>query len=216
MSSPFSTIKEVSFDKKNKILHAAEILFSRHGFEGVTTRMLAKEAGVNIAMLSYYFGSKEKLYQATIHNLIEKRQDNLKSIAFSQLEPLEKIYALVDYYVDKVFGEEIAYKIFNQELSNEFSKEGCHGILNYIMGNINFMKLILTEGHEQGVFKKVDLEMTIMTLVSSVNYMNHSSALCQKIFNLNPNKSLFSNESLKKRMKDHLKELMKAHLTLTI
>ena len=61
-------------DKQEIILSAAEKLFALHGFDGTTTRMLASEANVNIAMLSYYYGSKEQLFKA----LLESRAANFK------------------------------------------------------------------------------------------------------------------------------------------
>ncbi len=49
--------------KEENILFCAEKLFAEKGFEGTSTREISKEANVNISMISYYFGSKEKLLQ---------------------------------------------------------------------------------------------------------------------------------------------------------
>lgn len=46
-------------DKQIEILLVAEKLFSEHGFDGTSIRDIAKEANINIAMISYYFGSKK-------------------------------------------------------------------------------------------------------------------------------------------------------------
>ena len=51
-------------DKRDQILEAAEELFAQKGFEGTSVRDLAKKAKVNVAMISYYFGSKEKLFES--------------------------------------------------------------------------------------------------------------------------------------------------------
>ncbi|MFK4985547.1 TetR family transcriptional regulator, partial [Klebsiella pneumoniae] len=50
-------------DKKEQILAVAERLFSEQDFDAVSVRDIAKEANVNVAMISYYFGSKEKLLE---------------------------------------------------------------------------------------------------------------------------------------------------------
>ena len=52
--------------KEENILFAAEKLFAEKGFEGTSTREIAKDANVNISMISYYFGSKEKLYEKLV------------------------------------------------------------------------------------------------------------------------------------------------------
>ncbi|RYG15116.1 MAG: TetR/AcrR family transcriptional regulator, partial [Chitinophagaceae bacterium] len=41
-------------DKKTDILNAASMLFSEFGFEGTSTRQIAKESGANMAMINYY------------------------------------------------------------------------------------------------------------------------------------------------------------------
>jgi len=48
-------------ERKEHILEAAAGVVNRDGYEGATTRTIAEAAGVNIAMLNYYFGSKEAL-----------------------------------------------------------------------------------------------------------------------------------------------------------
>ena len=47
-------------DKQIQILETAEKLFSENGFDGTSVRQIAKAAEVNIAMISYYFGSHPK------------------------------------------------------------------------------------------------------------------------------------------------------------
>ena len=51
-------------DTRCRILDAAERLLMAHGYEGTSMRMIATEAGVNLAAANYHFGSKEKLVEA--------------------------------------------------------------------------------------------------------------------------------------------------------
>jgi AcrR family transcriptional regulator len=51
-------------DTRAAILDAAEDLFSKHGFYGVTIREVAREAGVDTALVHYYFGAKRELFDA--------------------------------------------------------------------------------------------------------------------------------------------------------
>ena len=51
-------------DLRQAILDAAEGLFSRHGFYGVTVRQVAAEAGVDTALIHYYFGAKRELFDS--------------------------------------------------------------------------------------------------------------------------------------------------------
>lgn len=56
----------VSIDTKERILNVAERLFAENGFAGTSLRSVIREANVNISAVHYHFGSKEKLFHATI------------------------------------------------------------------------------------------------------------------------------------------------------
>ena len=62
--------------KKETIIESALQLFSTKGFEGTSVREIAADAGVNVAMINYYFGSKEKLFES----VVEYRASFLKGL----------------------------------------------------------------------------------------------------------------------------------------
>ena len=53
-------------DRKNQILHVATELFASKGYEGATTREIARRAKVNEAIIFRHFPTKEELYWAVI------------------------------------------------------------------------------------------------------------------------------------------------------
>ena len=77
-------IDATSADTKTRILDAAEQLFMEHGFEATSLRQLTSAAGVNLAAVSYHFGSKEELFQA----VLTRRLDPMNQ---ERIELLEKI-----------------------------------------------------------------------------------------------------------------------------
>ena len=48
---------------KLALIDAAKKVFARHGFYGATVQQIAKEAGVNVSLISHHFGGKEALYR---------------------------------------------------------------------------------------------------------------------------------------------------------
>ena len=48
---------------EEKIIRAADKIFTQKGYAATRTREIAEEAGTNLALLNYYFGSKEKLFR---------------------------------------------------------------------------------------------------------------------------------------------------------
>jgi AcrR family transcriptional regulator len=65
----------------DRLLDAAEKLFSEHGFEGTSVRDIASTAGCNIAAVNYYFGGKDKLYtEVWRRQLVQMRDARLQAI----------------------------------------------------------------------------------------------------------------------------------------
>ena len=63
ISQKNKTVGDVGEGVRERLLDAAEELFSEHGFEGTSVRDLASAANCNVASVNYYFGGKEKLYE---------------------------------------------------------------------------------------------------------------------------------------------------------
>jgi AcrR family transcriptional regulator len=61
-------------DLRLRLLEAAIQVFGRHGFDGASTRMLAKAAGVNLQAIPYHFGGKEGLYLAVADHIATRIQ----------------------------------------------------------------------------------------------------------------------------------------------
>jgi len=70
---PVNTKTKASRKKstEQRILEAACATFAEHGFRGTTVRMICSKAKANVAAISYYFGSKEKLYEAVYQYLFD-------------------------------------------------------------------------------------------------------------------------------------------------
>jgi len=58
---------------REKLLAAALEQFGEHGYDGASIRDIARAAGVNIALVSYHFGSKERLYHELARSLVARR-----------------------------------------------------------------------------------------------------------------------------------------------
>ena len=75
---------------RERLLETAERLFSDRGFASVSLRTLTKEAGVNLASVSYHFGSKEALINAIVHgHLVPVNED--RNARMDELEKKEKV-----------------------------------------------------------------------------------------------------------------------------
>jgi AcrR family transcriptional regulator len=67
-----SDTPETDLDARHRLIRAGLEVFGHYSFDGATTRMLASEAGVNLAGIPYYFGSKEALYHAVLQYIVDQ------------------------------------------------------------------------------------------------------------------------------------------------
>ncbi|HOI50037.1 MAG TPA: helix-turn-helix domain-containing protein, partial [Prolixibacteraceae bacterium] len=70
-------MKEIKDKTEDKILDAAHEVFLRKGMDGARMQEIADEAGINKALLHYYFRSKEKLFEAILATVLKKAFPNI-------------------------------------------------------------------------------------------------------------------------------------------
>jgi AcrR family transcriptional regulator len=73
----------VDLDNRTRLLEAATDAFAEHGFEGTSLRTIADNAGASFQLITYYFGSKEELWVATVDYLFERYLETGKGLGFS-------------------------------------------------------------------------------------------------------------------------------------
>lgn len=91
----------LSKDTEQAILLAAEQEFMQKGYEGAKTVTIARNAGVTHAMLHYYFGTKERLFNKIFNEKMSMLGKMVTDVIFEpDMTPLEKITAVVDRHFD--------------------------------------------------------------------------------------------------------------------
>jgi len=85
---------------EQKILEAARKVFVRKGFDGARMQEIADEAGINKALLHYYFRSKERLFQMIFEQAFAQFVPALGRILSRDVSLEEKVSAFIDQYID--------------------------------------------------------------------------------------------------------------------
>jgi AcrR family transcriptional regulator len=83
-----------------RILEAAKKIFHARGFEGARMQVIADEAGVNKALLHYYFRNKETLFKGVFEDAFTKLLARINEIFYSDKPILIKIETFLDYYLE--------------------------------------------------------------------------------------------------------------------
>jgi AcrR family transcriptional regulator len=201
-------------DKKDHILDVAERVFSELGFDGASTRTISGEAGVNMAMLNYYFGSKEGLFLAVFNRKIISFQDLLKNIGSDDsISAWNKFERYIELYTQRVVNNNCFQKLLYQELARQRKGELSEQITDILMKNVAEVRKILNEGISNGEFKKdIDIDMVIATIYGTKNFIVNSPALTSKVLGYDIQSEKVVAERLRPRIEVYLKALLKSYL----
>jgi AcrR family transcriptional regulator len=198
--------------KQVSILEAAEQLFASRGFHGTSVRDIAHEADVNIAMISYYFGSKEKLIEAIFLKRIYAWKILLEGLLKDEgLTFIQRFDRLVETYVERVMNNPcfhlmmIRAQIQTDIKVNDLIHENKREVYEVI-------KSFITDGQEKGIFNDVDIMMLVNTLTGTTNHIMSTRHHFQRMGNLEH----LSDEELQAyliiHISNYLKKLFKAIL----
>lgn len=172
--------KDISTEEKIK--NAARIVFHKKGYAAARTRDIAEEAKINLALLNYYFRSKEKLFNIVMFETFQNFFNSIFEV-FNDVNTTleEKIEEFASNYIDLLFQEpEIPLFIMNEIQNNaaelmvkiniknsvfnsEFVKQYNHAIKEGQIKNVsfqhfmmNFMGLIIFPFVAKPLFKEIN------------------------------------------------------------
>ena len=205
---------ETMTDKKEYILDKATELFAEHGYEGTSTRALAKSAGVNIAMISYYFGSKEKLFEEVVIRRTTSSYEQLKAIQAADLSPWEKLEAVIDMNIDRIVQKCEFQRLIYRQITLQQRSGMNNIIIENIMRNATITAEIIKEGIDKKVFNEVDINLTLASIHGTVSQLTVSYQLACKMMGIPEDKDFISREPYRGRLKNHLKQMLKALLVI--
>lgn len=201
-------------EKQIQIIDAAERLFAEKGFSGTSVRDIAESAGVNLAMISYYFGSKEKLMEAMFSYRGKNLHQQLQNIVQDgNLDPWQKVEKLIDDYITRIFQKQCFYKIMVRE--QIVDKEGpiSKQVLQLKQNNQALISQLIQEGQKKGVFKKnVEIPFLMMSLVGTTSQLVNSFYYYKVSNNLQHLSDEEFEKSTRKKLSAYLKTVFKAVL----
>lgn len=172
-------------DKQLEILQVAEQLFAEDGFDGTSVRDIAKKANVNIAMISYYFGSKEKMLEALVLNRISDMRLQLESLYQENIPPFEKVDKLIELYISRINKNRCIYQIIHFEFSTKKRELNFDSFTEMKQNNLETFKNIIREGQDSGEFQK-DINVALLPPIIMGTYFQFhmNKPLYMKIFDL--------------------------------
>jgi AcrR family transcriptional regulator len=199
-------------DKQIQILQVAEKLFTEHGFDGTSIRHIAKDANINIAMISYYFGSKEKLLEALIITRISDLRLEMENLYKEELSPFEKIDKLIELYITRLNKNRGMYQILHFEISTKKRDINFEAFNEVKKHNLLALNNIIEEGQTKGLFKKdINVALITPTIMGTYFHFHMNKPFYQDLLELKTDEAYnnYINTTLIKHIQQTIKALLK-------
>lgn len=202
-------------EKQVLIMDAAEKLFAEKGFAGTSVRDISEEADVNLAMISYYFGSKEKLLEDIFKyrtQFITLQLEHM--LQDKKMTSLEKVNQLIDNYISRIMQQQCFHKIMSREQMVIMGGTTRKLIYQLKRTNQDLVKQLIAEGQKNKEFKKnVDVPLMMATLIGTTSHLVTTQHYFRELNDLQSMPEEEFQQHLKKKLSHHLKTIFKAILT---
>ncbi|OAB45639.1 TetR family transcriptional regulator [Paenibacillus antarcticus] len=164
-------------DNKMRILLSAKKLFAKQGYDGTSVRQICEEANANIALVSYHFGGKEKVFEALFLNLFPAK----KLLEMNDLlqDPVEGMRTMIHGIIKFTIADKELSDIVQQEIMLESNRMRI--VLEFVNPMWSKVKQLLEKGKEEGVFHFTSLPQALL-MVINLSLAHKKTCLIEKFF----------------------------------
>lgn len=182
-------------DAREVLLKAARVLFSQKGLEGTSTRDIAKESGLNISLISYYFGGKEGLYKELFMNfgthiarVIDETLESLQDMEMNEKNFVESVRRIITMFTNlHEQNKDMATLMWREKLEGMPHSKDVHDQIFLPIGNK--MSEFFAQAQRKGIVTKkihpltyfISLIESLMGYLRALECDTHVQQMCPNI-----------------------------------
>ncbi|WP_417428380.1 TetR/AcrR family transcriptional regulator [Halpernia sp.] len=158
-------MKKKFTDKQIHILDVAEELIAKKGFEGTSVRDISSKAQINVAMISYYFGSKEKMMSYLYQYRVQRTKEGFSEFSETIKEgrPEMQMKEIVKFLIHQLFKYNYFHGFVTQELRHtEHLKDDLLAFYQICAMKIDD---VVKKGLVSGAFTNIPKSEDVLTLI---------------------------------------------------
>lgn len=158
-------MKKKFTEKQIHILDIAEELIAKKGYEGTSVRDICSKANINVAMISYYFGSKEKMMSYLYQYRVLKTRETFSEFAdtIKDGKPEMQLKEIVKYIVSQLFKYNYFHGFVTQELRHTENLKD--ELLDFYQLFVKKLDEVIKKGVASGVFTFTPKPEDILTTI---------------------------------------------------
>ncbi|MNQ81631.1 hypothetical protein D3C85_966620 [compost metagenome] len=162
-------------------------------------------------MVSYYFGSKERLLEALILYKTSDLKLQLENLLQENLEPIEKVNKLIEIYINRISCNKGIFRVLHFELNSEKREKSMIAFTELKKGNLKSVETIIAQGQAKGVFRKdVIIPLLTPTIIGTFFHFHMNKSFFVELLNLKTEEMY--NNYIKTSLTKHIQQTIKALL----
>ena len=175
-------------ESRASILQAAVREFAREGVAGARTDAIARSAGVNKALLYYYFKDKEALYDAVLDEVFSGVSHAIRGALSQPLPPPERLKAYVRAHFDYIAAHPPYHRIVNAEFLRAGRESSRMGRVaqQYFRPVFSSLAALLKEGAESGDFQAVNPIHFVPSMISVIAFYFTTAPIMKVLTGFDP------------------------------
>jgi len=135
-------------------------------------------------------------------------------VANKTLSEIEKINVIIEAYIERLLSQPAYHRVIHQELLVK-QREALHkNITSSFTKNMQMVKSIIESGIKKKIFKKVDPELTMASIVGTINQVMLSKSMCLMLIQKGEDFDPYTDKAFRKRLETHLKQMIHAYLLI--
>ncbi len=187
-------------DTRASILAAAARIFARSGLDGARTEAIASAAGVNKAMLYYYFKSKDQLYSAVLESNFKEFHRHAIEVLSAKASAPAIVLRFVETHFDFISSQRDYSRLFQQMMMADFG-HGERLIRKYLAPISRKLIEVIELGQRNGEFRRFDSHHAAISLVALNVFYFAEAPVMRIIARVDP----YSAANLKRRKEEVLR-----------
>jgi len=172
---------------EEKILTAAQTVFIKKGMDGSRMQEIADEAGINKALLHYYFRSKQKLFEAIFSTVFNQIFPDIRNLLYSEKPFEEKLSVFIEKYIDLLLKHPFLPSFILKEINRD--PEFLASIIKKQGINPSEIINLMDQEMEKGNIRKMDPRELMINILSLSIFPFAARPLMQIMFYNNDQKA---------------------------
>lgn len=191
-------MKKKFTEKQIHILDIAEELIAKKGYEGTSVRDICSKANINVAMISYYFGSKEKMMSYLYQYRVLKTRENFSEFAdtIKEGKPEMQMREIIKYIVAQLFKYNYFHGFVTQELRHTENLKD--ELLDFYQLFVKKLDEVIKKGVASGVFTFTPKPEDILTTIIGSTLFVIRNRNFYELYVPNKNEETYAKEAEKK------------------